>query len=144
MITLKKEDIVLNKHFNDKIEAIKGAGSLLKQQGYIEEEYIEKMIERDALTSTFIGNMVAIPHGTDDGKQFISESGIVLIQVPDGVSFDGNQVKLIIGIAGIENEHLELLSEIALVCSELENVEKIISATSEEEIRLLFQGGLVS
>ncbi|MBP2099243.1 PTS sugar transporter subunit IIA [Enterococcus rivorum] len=144
MIALKKEDIVLNKQFNDKIEAIEGAGALLKEQGYISEEYIEKMIERDALTSTFIGNMVAIPHGTDDAKKFISESGIVLIQVPNGVSFDGNEVKLIIGIAGIENEHLELLSEIAMVCSEIENVEKIIAATSEEEIMVLFQGGLVA
>lgn len=144
MIALKKEDIVLNKQFVDKVEAIEGAGELLKEQGYISEEYIEKMIERDALTSTFIGNMVAIPHGTDDAKKFISQSGIVLIQVPDGVSFDGNEVKLIIGIAGIENEHLELLSEIAMVCSEIENVEKIIAATSEEEIMVLFQGGLVA
>lgn len=144
MITLKREDIVLNQHFDDKITAIKEAGERLKNQGYIAEAYIEKMIERDELTSTFIGNMVAIPHGTDDAKQFITESGIVLMQVPKGVSFDGNEVKLIIGIAGIENEHLELLSEIAMVCSEIENVEKIIAATSEEEIINLFQGGFVA
>lgn len=144
MIRLKREDIVLNKHFKDKITAIEEAGKLLKNQGYISEEYIEKMIERDELTSTFLGNMVAIPHGTEDAKKFITESGIVLIQVPNGVNFDGNEVKLIIGIAGVENEHLALLAEIALVCSEIENVEKIITATSEEEIIDLFQGGLVA
>lgn len=142
MVRLKREDIVLNKHFDDKIAAIYGAGELLKKQGYVSKEYIEKMVERDALTSTFIGNMVAIPHGTDDAKGFISESGIVLIQVPNGVSFDGNEVKLVIGIAGIENEHLELLSEIAMVCSEIENVEKIVVANEEEEIMALFQGGV--
>ncbi|MBO0466259.1 PTS sugar transporter subunit IIA [Enterococcus plantarum] len=139
MIALKKEDIVLKKHFSDKKKAIEAAGKQLVDQGYVELYYIEKMIERDQLTTTYIGNMVAIPHGTDDSKQLINHSGIVILQVPEGVDFDGNEVKLIIGIASVGYEHLELLSQIALVCSETDNVQQLIVAESEAKIIELFK-----
>ncbi|MGX7202675.1 PTS mannitol transporter subunit IIA [Enterococcus plantarum] len=139
MIALKKEDIVLKKRFSDKKKAIEAAGKQLVDQGYVELDYIEKMIERDQLTTTYIGNMVAIPHGTDDSKQLINHSGIVILQVPEGVDFDGNEVKLIIGIAGVGDEHLELLSQIALVCSETDNVQQLIVAESEAKIIELFK-----
>ncbi|PZL70410.1 PTS mannitol transporter subunit IIA [Enterococcus plantarum] len=139
MIALKKEDIVLKKRFSDKKKPIEAAGKQLVDQGYVELDYIEKMIERDQLTTTYIGNMVAIPHGTDDSKQLINHSGIVILQVPEGVDFDGNEVKLIIGIAGVGDEHLELLSQIALVCSETDNVQQLIVAESEAKIIELFK-----
>ncbi|MGX7148225.1 PTS sugar transporter subunit IIA [Enterococcus ureasiticus] len=139
MITLKKEDIVLNQSFSNKKNAIEAAGKLLSDQGYVEKEYIKKMIERDQLTTTYIGNMVAIPHGTDDSKQLINQSGIVILQIPEGVDFDGNEVKLIIGIAGLGDAHLELLSQIALVCSEIQSVEQLIAAESEAKIIELFK-----
>ncbi|MGC6770137.1 PTS sugar transporter subunit IIA [Enterococcus sp. LJL128] len=139
---LREQDVQLNQTFENKIEAITAAGKLLEERGYVTEAYIPKMIERDEMTSTFIGNMVAIPHGTEDSKNDILQSGIVVMQVPEGVEFDSHPVKLIIGIAGAENEHLELLSEIAMVCSEMENVEKLINAQSEETIISLFEGGV--
>ncbi|WP_086312196.1 PTS system, mannitol-specific IIA component [Enterococcus sp. 7F3_DIV0205] len=140
MLTLKKEDIVLNQRFSTKKAAIEAAGKQLSQQGYVAVEYIEKMLERDNLTTTYIGNMVAIPHGTDDSKHLIDRSGIVILQVPEGVDFDGNEVKLIIGIAGVGDEHLELLSNIALVCSEIANVEQLLNAESEAKVIELFKG----
>ena len=74
-----------------------------------------------------MGNFVAIPHGTDEAKSEVKESGIAIIQVPEGVDFgDGNIVKLIFGIAGKGNEHLDILSNIAIVVSEEENVEEIV------------------
>ncbi|MDA9472742.1 PTS sugar transporter subunit IIA [Enterococcus sp. 5H] len=139
MVLLKKEDILLKQNYSDKKAAITAAGEKLVEQGYVAESYIEKMIERDTLTTTFIGNMVAIPHGTDDSKHMIHKSGIVILQVPEGVEFEGNQVKLIIGIAGIENEHLDMLSQIALVCSDIEKVEQLVSANSEMEMIELFK-----
>jgi len=138
MISLKKEDIALNQQFFDKKTAIQAAGKQLTSLGYVAPEYIEKMVERDQLTTTYIGNLVAIPHGTDESKHLIKKSGIVILQVPKGVDFDGNEVKLIIGIAGIDDEHLDLLSAIALVCSDLENVEKLVAADSQEQIIELF------
>ncbi|MGG5254683.1 PTS sugar transporter subunit IIA [Neobacillus sp. SM06] len=138
---LKRENIRLNMVFNTKEEAIRQTGSILVEQGYVNSAYIEKMMEREQLTSTYMGNYIAIPHGTDDSKDFVKESGISVIQVPNGVDFgDGNTVKILIGIAGKNNEHLDILSNIAIVCSEEENVEKLIRATTPEEMIALFEG----
>ncbi|WP_044746392.1 MULTISPECIES: PTS sugar transporter subunit IIA [unclassified Anoxybacillus] len=138
---LKKENIVLNAEVANKTEAIRLAGTILVEQGYVDEVYIEKMFEREALTSTYMGNFVAIPHGTEEAKPLVKQPGLSIVQVPNGVDFgEGNIVKLLIGIAGKENEHLEILSKIAIVCSEEENVEKMIHATEKEEILQLLNG----
>ena len=138
---LSKENIILNKVLTTKEEAIRFTGQVLVDRGYVESAYIEKMLEREEMTSTFMGNFVAIPHGTDDAKTEVKNSGLAIIQVPDGVDFgDGNIVKLIIGIAGKGDEHLEILSNIAIVVSEVENVEKIVSASTEEEVLSFFEG----
>jgi PTS system mannitol-specific IIA component len=135
MPILKKENIVLHARVENKTEAIRLAGQILVNNGYVEDSYIDKMFEREALISTYMGNFIAIPHGTEDAKQFVKHSGISIIQIPDGVDFgDGNIVKLLIGIAGKNSEHLEILSKIAIVCSEVENVETMIKAATEEEI----------
>lgn len=137
---LAKENIVLQAAMNNKEEAIRFTGDVLVKRGYVEPSYIEKMLEREELTSTYMGNFVAIPHGTEDAKESVKESGISIVQVPGGVDFgNGNIVKLLIGIAGKNNEHLDILSQIAIVCSEEENVEKIIRAASPEEILALFE-----
>lgn len=138
---LKSSNIRLNAVINSKEDAIRQTGSILVEQGYVDAGYIEKMLEREALTSTYMGNFIAIPHGTDDSKNFVKESGISIIQVPQGVDFGGgNIVKLLIGIAGKNNEHLDILSNIAIVCSEEENVEKLIQAATPEAIIEIFEG----
>lgn len=138
---LSAENIVLNKVLTNKEEAIRFTGQILVDRGYVEPAYIEKMLEREEMASTFMGNFVAIPHGTDDAKTEVKNSGLAIIQVPEGVDFgDGNIVKLIIGIAGKGDEHLEILSNIAIVVSEEENVEKIVSASTAEEVLSFFEG----
>jgi mannitol PTS system EIIA component len=138
---LSAENIVLNKVLTNKEEAIRFTGQILVDRGYVEPSYIEKMLEREEMASTFMGNSVAIPHGTDDAKSEVKNSGLAIIQVPEGVDFgDGNIVKLIIGIAGKGDEHLEILSNIAIVVSEEENVEKIVSASTAEEVLSFFEG----
>lgn len=137
---LAKENILLNASVASKEEAIKLTGSILVDKGYVDANYIDKMLEREQLTSTYMGNYVAIPHGTEDSKKFVKESGISFVQVPQGVDFGaGNIVKLLIGIAGKDNEHLDILSKIAIVCSEEENIDKLVSATSAEEIIAIFE-----
>ncbi|GEN52789.1 PTS sugar transporter subunit IIA [Halobacillus litoralis] len=136
---LKKENIELNKSLATKEEAIRYVGGILNEQGYVDEAYIEEMLKREEITSTFMGNFVAIPHGTEDAKKAVNETGISVVTVPEGVDFgDGNIVKLLIGIAGKGNEHLEILSQIAIVCSEEENVEKLIAAETKEEVLQTF------
>ncbi|WP_453992318.1 PTS mannitol transporter subunit IICBA [Bacillus nitroreducens] len=131
---LRKENIFLNKKFSSKEEAIRFAGRVLVDGGYVEESYIEAMIERDNMTTTYMGNDVAIPHGTDEAKKSVKKSGVTIIQVPEGIDYDGQKVRLIFGIAGKEGGHLEILSAIAITCSEMENVEKMANAKTVDEI----------
>jgi PTS system mannitol-specific IIA component len=135
MSILNEANIVLNKKLENKTEAIKATGQILVDNGYVKQEYIEQMLKREELSSTYMGNFVAIPHGTEEAKEAVIESGLSVIQVPEGVDFGGgNMVKILIGIAGKGNEHLDILSKIAIVCSEEENVEKLVQAKSKEEI----------
>ncbi|MCA0971892.1 PTS sugar transporter subunit IIA [Halobacillus litoralis] len=136
---LTEKTIELNQKFSTKEEAIRYVGGLLNEQGYVDETYIEKMLEREEVTSTFMGNYVAIPHGTEDAKKAVKETGIAVVTVPDGVDFGGGNIaKLLIGIAGKGDEHLEILSQIAVVCSEEENIEAILEASSKQEIIDMF------
>jgi mannitol PTS system EIIA component len=136
---LSPENIRFNASVDSKEEAIRLTGQLLVERGYVKPAYVDTMLEREKLTSTYMGNYVAIPHGTEEGKENVIESGIVIVQVPDGVDFgDGNIVKLLIGIAAKGDEHLEILSKIALVVAEEENVHQLVQAETAEEIMKFF------
>ncbi|WP_273853835.1 PTS sugar transporter subunit IIA [Guptibacillus spartinae] len=136
---LSTENVLLNETAATKEEAIRMAGQILVDNGYVDESYLEQMQEREKITTTYMGNSVAIPHGTEDAKKAVKHSGLSIIQLREGVNFgDGNIAKIIIGIAGKDNEHLEILSQIAIVCSEEENVEELIQADSKETLISMF------
>ena len=136
---LTKENIELGVELDSQEEAIRRAGELLVQNGHVEEKYIDSMFEREKSVSTFMGNAVAIPHGTSDSKQWVDKSGLSILTVPEGVEYgDGNIAMLIIGIAGKGDEHLEILSNIAQVVSDEDNVTKIVQAESKEELLAFF------
>ncbi|UTH02853.1 PTS sugar transporter subunit IIA [Macrococcoides canis] len=132
------ENIFINQTIADRDSAIEAAGSKLVEIGAVTQDYIQAMKEREAIVSTYMGNFLAIPHGTDEAKSAVLKSGIVLIQAPEGIDWDGNEVKVVVGIAGKDGEHLDLLSQIAIVFSEEENVERVINAQSAEEINAIF------
>ncbi|AZU60004.1 PTS mannitol transporter subunit IICBA [Neobacillus mesonae] len=131
---LREENIFLNQEFASKEEAIRFAGRVLVNAGYVKESYIDAMIARDEMTSTYMGNDVAIPHGTEEAKKDVLNSGFTVLQVPNGVDFDGQKVRLIFGIAGKDGTHLEILSGIAVTCSDMANIEKLVAAKSAKEI----------
>ncbi|WP_408007835.1 PTS sugar transporter subunit IIA [Pseudalkalibacillus sp. A8] len=136
---LTANNIVLDTKLSSKEEAIRFVGGILYEQGYVESGYIDEMLKREEITSTYMGNFVAIPHGTDAAKKSVKETGLSIVTVPDGVDFgDGNTVKLLIGIAGKGNEHLEILSKIAIVCSEEENIDNILQAGTPDEVISIF------
>jgi PTS system mannitol-specific IIC component len=137
---LRVEGILLNQEIATKDQAIRMAGELLVKNGYVKEEYIEEMLKREEISTTYIGNDIAIPHGTENAKNEVLESGISVIQVPNGVDFNGEKARVIFGIAGKDNTHLEILSNIAILCSDMENVEKIVAAKSKDEILALLGG----
>ncbi|MEM5003224.1 PTS mannitol transporter subunit IICBA [Priestia megaterium] len=136
---LIEENVFLNQQFSTKEEAIRFAGNVLVKGGYVEENYIEAMIERDNMTSTYMGNDVAIPHGTEEAKKNVLKSGFTVIQVPEGVDFEGQKVRLIFGIAGKDGTHLEILSSIAITCSDMDNIEKMVHAKSAKELMAIIQ-----
>ncbi|MFZ7946967.1 PTS mannitol transporter subunit IICBA [Neobacillus sp. 19] len=131
---LREEYIFLNQEFTSKEEAIRFAGRALVKAGYVKESYIDAMIARDEMTSTYMGNDVAIPHGTEEAKKDVLNSGFTVLQVPNGVDFDGQKVRLIFGIAGKDGTHLEILSGIAVTCSDMANIEKLVEAKTAKEI----------
>src|SRR3712207_1073928 len=136
---LTPETVELKASLGSQEEAIRRAGQLLVENGNVDDRYVDSMFEREKSVSTFMGNGVAIPHGTNDSKQWVAKSGLSVITVPDGVEYgDGEVAKLVIGIAGKGDEHLEILSKIALVVSEEENVEKIVQAETKEELLAIF------
>ncbi|MGD6959684.1 PTS mannitol transporter subunit IICBA [Rossellomorea aquimaris] len=132
---LLEENIFMNQEFATKEEAIRFAGEALVKAGYVEESYVDAMIDREGITSTYMGNNVAIPHGTEDAKKAVIKSGFTVVQVPNGVDFNGEKAKMIFGIAGKDGTHLEILSGIAVVCSEQENVDQMIQAKSAKELK---------
>lgn len=130
-----EDSILLNESFNDKTATIRKAGKMLYDRGCVEPEYIDAMIERDEKVSVYIGNGVAIPHGVAGSEQYIKASGVSLIQVPDGVDFgEDRKAYIIIGIAGVNDEHLDILAKLAVTCSDMENVEKLRTARSKQEV----------
>lgn len=139
---LVKEGIILNVASESKDEAIERAGTLLIDGGYVKKNYIEGMKAREKEVTTYIGNNVAIPHGMNEYKKEIIASGIVIAQYPNGVDFgDGNIAYIVIGIAGKGDEHMDILSMIALTVQYEENVERLrIAKTSEEIIKIIEEG----
>jgi len=132
--------IELGADLGNQEEAIRRAGALLVENGNVDDRYVDSMFEREKSVSTYMGNAVAIPHGTNDSKQWIEKSGLSVITVPEGVEYgDGNIAMLVIGIAGKGDEHLEILSNIALVCSDEDNVVKIVQAETKEEVMAFFE-----
>ena len=131
-----EDNIRLNASFATKEEAIRAAGQILADNGYVKEEYIDDMLKREEVVSTYIGNHIAIPHGIVKSEERIMASGISFFPVPEGVDYEGKTANVIIGIAGKNNEHIEILGDIAVACSDLDNVEKLRNAKTKEDEEL--------
>ncbi|GMA97440.1 PTS mannitol transporter subunit IICBA [Pelosinus sp. IPA-1] len=137
---LRKSNILLGLKSMERDEVIRMAGSLLYKSGYVDEEYIEAMIEREKDLTTYIGKGIAIPHGVGKAKENIKKSGMVVLQFPEGVSFGDETAYMVIGIAGVGNEHLSILSNIATAINEEDDsmVEVLRTTTDSEYIYNLF------
>jgi PTS system mannitol-specific IIC component len=131
---LTRENVELGRSFTDKDAAITAAGEILVRQGYATPAYLDAMHRREALVTVYVGNHVAIPHGDDGSAGDILRSGISVVQVPDGVAFGDEIAYVLIGIAGKDGSHLEIISRIAQVCSDEEQVQRMRRATSADEI----------
>jgi PTS system mannitol-specific IIC component len=139
---LTKENIKLGLKATSKTEAIKLAGRLLVEGGYVDESYIEAMLQREESLSTYIGNGVAIPHGVNAAKASIKKTGITVLQFPEGVDFGEGTANLVIGIAGVGKEHLSILSNLATIMGDEEVAEEMKTTNNIEYVHGLFTDGI--
>ena len=135
---LKSDNIILGLKSESKEEAIERAGKMLVKEGYVNNNYIAAMQEREKIVSTYIGMGIAIPHGVGEAKKEVKESGIVVLQYPDGVVFGDDLAYLVIGIAGVGDDHLEILSNIATSLEDETLVDKLKNTNNKFEILQIF------
>ena len=136
---LTPDNVVAQGSATTKEGAIREAGELLVRAGAVTPAYIDAMLERESSVSTYMGNFLAIPHGTNEAKDAILRSSLSLVRYSAPVDWDGDEVRFAVGIAGLNNEHLEILSKIALVVAEEENVERLVNAETKEELLAIFE-----
>jgi mannitol PTS system EIIA component len=95
---------------------------------------VDAMFEREKSVSTYMGNYLAIPHGTNESKDTITRSALSVVRYDQPIDWDGNEVRFSVGVAGVEGGHLEILNKIAIVFSDMDEVEKLIAAQSAQEV----------
>ncbi|HFQ5379103.1 TPA: fused PTS fructose transporter subunit IIA/HPr protein [Vibrio vulnificus] len=141
MLKLTSSDITLQQSADNKLDAIKSIAAALTAKGLVEQGYVEGMLNREAQNSTFLGNGIAIPHGTTDTRDLVQNTGVAVHHFPHGVDWgDGNKVYLAIGIAAKSDEHLGILKQLTKVLS-ADGVEtRLQHATTEQEIIALLNG----
>jgi PTS system mannitol-specific IIA component len=122
-----------------KVDAIREAGQLLVEAGAVDAAYVDAMFEREKSVSTYMGNYLAIPHGTNQAKDTIGRSAISVVRYDAPVDWNGNEVRFAVGIAGVNNGHLEILGKIAIVFSDADEVAKLLAAGSADELYDLLQ-----
>ena len=110
---LLRENIRVNCKADTQEQVIRQVGQMLVDSGYVKQSYVDGMVEREKTFSTFMGNGLALPHGVEAAKKEIKSSGIAVLTFPEGTDWDGNKVNVVIGIAGVGEEHLDILSVIA-------------------------------
>ncbi len=136
---LTSENVVAAGSATTKDGAIREAGELLVSAGAVSPAYVDAMLERESSVSTYMGNFLAIPHGTNEAKDSISRSALSLVRYATPIDWDGDEVRFAVGIAGLNNEHLDILSKIAVVFSDEDEVQKLIDAADANELFALLQ-----
>lgn len=141
MLELSESNIHLNANAADKQQAIEMAASALVQADNVENGYLQGMLSREQQTSTFLGNGIAIPHGTLDTRSMVKKTGVQVFQFPQGIEWgEGNIAYVVIGIAARSDEHLSLLRQLTHVLSDEDTAAKLAKITDVAEFRAILMG----
>ena len=141
MLELSESNIHLNANAADKQQAIEIAASALVQADNVENGYLQGMLARELQTSTFLGNGIAIPHGTLDTRSMVKKTGVQVFQFPQGIEWgEGNIAYVVIGIAARSDEHLSLLRQLTHVLSDEDTAAKLAKITDVTEFRAILMG----
>lgn len=142
LFKLSAENIFLGRKAATKEEAILFAGEQLVKGGYVEPEYVQAMLDREKLTSTYLGESIAVPHGTIEAKDRVLKTGIVFCQYPEGVRFGEEEdevARLVIGIAARNNEHIQVITSLTNALDDESVIERLTKTTSVEEVLKLLK-----
>ncbi|GAP95167.1 phosphoenolpyruvate--protein phosphotransferase [Leptolyngbya sp. NIES-2104] len=135
MITLDRNHIKLHSNASNKAEAICQAGLLLVENGNMKPDYIDSMMEREKVANTYLGNGIAIPHGLPNDRDLILQTGIAVVQIPQGVEWNpGERVHLVVGIAAKSDEHLEILSNLTHVLDDEQTIQRLSQTANSDDI----------
>jgi mannitol PTS system EIIA component len=115
-------------------DAIDEAGRILVATGAVTAEYPRYMHDREVLVSTYMGNFLAIPHGTNEGKDTILASALSFVRYDDPIDWGGHPVRFVVGIAGKDGGHMDVLSGIAIIFSDEEQVDRLLVAETPEDV----------
>lgn len=118
----------------DKEDAIRQAGQLLVESGNIQPAYVESMLGREEVADTYLGNGISIPHGKPEDRDLINKTGISVLQVPDGVTWEEETARLVIGIAAKSDEHIDVLRRLTRVLGNKEQVDQLVRTTDPADI----------
>ncbi|MGC9403011.1 PTS mannitol transporter subunit IICBA [Vibrio genomosp. F10 str. 9ZC157] len=140
---IQSKNIHLGLKANNKDDAIRFAGNKLVELGYVEPEYVDAMFEREKLVSTYLGESIAVPHGTVEAKDRVKKTGIVICQYPSGIQFTDDKddvAKLVIGIAAKNDEHIQVITSITNALDEPDAIEKLTNTQDVNEILNILSG----
>jgi len=132
---LTRDLVVVPGTARTKDEAIREAGELLVSAGAVTPAYVEAMAERERSMSTYMGSFLAIPHGTDESKGQIVRSALCLVRYDEPIAWGPDKpVRVVVGIAGVGDEHLAILSKIALVFADPEQAARVLEVRDADEL----------
>ena len=135
METITSKCVLLNAQAPDKTTAIRLAGQLLVEAGYIEPGYVDSLLKREQVANTLLGATVAIPHGMVDDRHLIRRTGVAVVQIRKGVSWkDGEPARLIVAIAAQSDEHIALLRRLTRLMQRPESIEMLVETDDPELI----------
>ena len=123
----------------DRFDAVTQAGRALLQIGAVDEPYLDAMLERERGLSTYLGEGFALPHGTDASRVHVRRPAIAVLQFPDGVEWDGEQVQVAIAVASASDEHVRVLAALATVITDPDRAEQLRTATDPEVVMELLK-----
>ncbi len=138
---LVREAVRLAQHADDKWDALRQSGALLEALGAVDEGYAAAILEREGQISTYMGEGVAIPHGTDAARALVRRTALGFLQYPDGVDWDGETVYLCIPIAASGDEHVGVLSALAEILVDDDSAAALRGATDVEVVLNLLNPG---
>ncbi|MCX8648878.1 PTS sugar transporter subunit IIA [Gilliamella sp. B2776] len=139
---LTADDILIIDGYYSKSQAIQTVAENMIKAGLVKDNYTQAMLDRDAQISTFLGNGIAIPHGTTDKRNSIIETGLKVIYYPQGIRWDedNNIAYVIVGIAAKNNEHLNVLRQLTRAVIDEDTIERIQSVKKPEDLLTILQG----